>query len=279
VERSETEQEMEPLMANDQYLLDNAADEAADRFAGLSALFDPVTFSHLDAVGISTGWRCWEVGAGGPSVPAWMVRRVGGAGHVVATDIDTRWLARALADQAGPAVEVRTHDVARDDPPEGAFDLVHARLVLVHVPDRAEALRRMVGALRPGGWLVLEDFDPALVAPACLEATSPAQERANKIRAGFIELLRRRQVDVQYGRKLPRLLREAGLLDVAADAYFPVTQPGARRLEQANTLQVAAGLVAAGLATQAELDAHLAALAEGCIDVATPPLISAWGRR
>jgi SAM-dependent methyltransferase len=46
------------------------------------------------------------------------------------------------------------------------FDLVHARLVLVHVPDRAAALATMVAALRPGGWLLVEDADTQHASPA-----------------------------------------------------------------------------------------------------------------
>ena len=47
----------------------------------------------------------------------------------------------------------------RDEPPGETFDLVHARLVLARIADRDEALRRMVQALRPGGWLVVEEID------------------------------------------------------------------------------------------------------------------------
>jgi SAM-dependent methyltransferase len=75
---------------------------------------------------------------------------------VLATDIDVSWLHDADA-----GVDVRRHDVATDEPPGDAFDLVHARLVLVHVAARDEALRRMISALGPGGWLVVEDFDTA----------------------------------------------------------------------------------------------------------------------
>jgi len=49
--------------------------------------------------------------------------------------------------------------VIRDPPPAEQFDLVHARLVLVHLTDRAAAMRTMIDALRPGGWLVIEDGD------------------------------------------------------------------------------------------------------------------------
>ncbi len=261
-------------MSDHPYLLANAATQAKDRFASLSALFDPTTFRHLEAVGIAGGWRCWEVGAGGPSVPAWMAGTVGPSGHVVATDIDTGWLG-----DVGTTFEVRTHDVANDEPPGEGFDLVHARLVLVHVPGRDAGLRNMVRALRPGGWLVLEDFDTALVAVACPEEATPAEQRANKIRLGFLELLTMRGVDAEYGRKLPRLLREAGLEAVDADAYFPVANPAGRLLEQANTAQVAEGFVTTGLATRDEINDHLASLAAGEFDIITPPLISAWGRK
>ncbi len=94
-----------------------------------------------------------------------------------------------------------------------------------------------------------------------------------------MELLSKRGVDLEYGRKLPRLLREAGLEAVDADAYFPVANPACRLLEQANTAQVADGLVAMGLTTRDEINDHLASLAAGEFDVFTPPLISAWGRK
>lgn len=256
------------------YLMANVDAQAEGRFSALSSLFDATTFRHLEAVGIRSGWRCWEVGAGGMSVPAWMAERVGRGGHVVASDIDTSWLTQAV-----PGVEVRVHDVAADEAPSGGFDLIHARLVLTHVPERAEALRRMFDALRPGGWLVLEDFDTSLITDACLNAASTDERRANHIRHGFLKLLAARGVDLEFGRQLPALLRAAGLTDVSADAYFPMTQPGVRLLEQANTVQVAAHLLAAGHATEHEIADHLRALAAGSIDVVTPPLVSAWGRK
>ncbi|MGW0194135.1 class I SAM-dependent methyltransferase [Nonomuraea sp. NPDC003201] len=70
-----------------------------------------------------------------------------------------------MTDEAGYLVEVRRHDVARSDPPDEAFDLVHARLVLVHVADRERALRSMIAALKPGGRLLLKDADPAAGQP------------------------------------------------------------------------------------------------------------------
>lgn len=257
------------------YLLANAARQSSDRFAALSAVFNHVTFTHLDAIGIGPGWRCWEVGAGGPSVPDWMAQRAGPSGRVVATDIDTTWL-----QAASPGIDVRTHDVASEPPPDDDFDVVHARLVLVHLPRRAQALANMVRSLRPGGWLIVEDFDTALITDACLDATNDAQRRANRLRHGFVNLLAARGVDLAYGRKLPHILRGAGLAPVLADAWFPLTHPATRQLEAANIAQVAAGLIDAGLASRHEIDAHLAALAQGdTLDLITPPLITVRGQK
>ena len=136
--------------------------------------------------------------AGGPSVPNWLASRTGPDGHVLATDIDTSWI-----DGVAPHVEVRRHDLARDDLPPGAFDLIHARLVLCWIPQRDEALRRMAGALRPGGWLLIEDFDPGLQSAAYIDAHLPDHDNANKLRTGFGVLLAQRGTDPAYGRKLP----------------------------------------------------------------------------
>jgi SAM-dependent methyltransferase len=256
------------------YLLDNQGSEAGQRFDSLAALFNPVTFRHVEALGVASGWHCWEVGAGGPSVPRMLSSKVGPSGRVFATDIDESWVHEA----AGHNVEVRRHDVAADDPP-GVFDFVHARLVLVHVPQREAALQNLVAALRPGGWLLIEDFDPAMQPLACVDVVGPEQRLANKIRAGFRALLAQRGVDLEFGRRLPRLMREAGLVDVAADAFMPMALAAGAQLETANVNQVRAGLIAGGHATADEIDAHLRAVGAGELDVTTPPLISAWGRR
>jgi SAM-dependent methyltransferase len=257
------------------YLLDNRAAAAGERFRAFAELFDPSTFRHVEALGIAPGWRCWEVGAGGTTVVAGLAARVGPEGRVLATDIDVSWASAA----GGPPVEVRRHDVAHDPPPAETFDLVHARLVLVHLPDRARVLRTMVEALRPGGWLLLEDADPALQPLACLDPTTPEEVLANRLRTGFRTLLAARGVDLAYGRKLPRLLREAGLRSVEADAHFPVARAACAPLERATIAIVRDQIVAGGIATDAEIDGHLRNVAAGRLDLAQPAMIAAWGRR
>jgi SAM-dependent methyltransferase len=261
-------------MGDEGYLLDNQQSGAGRRFDALSQLFDPVTFRHCAVVGVSAGWACWEVGAGGVSVPAWLAEQVGPSGRVVASDIDTAWMAAE-----GAAFEVLRHDVGVEQPPAGGFDLVHARLLLTHVAARIEALASMVRALRPGGWLLIEDADPALQPLICPDESGPEQQLANRLRQGFRTLMAGRGAELAFGRTLPRLLREAGLDAVRADAFFPIASPACTALEIATVQQIRDRLIASGLATAAEIEQHLTNVASGRLDLATAPLISAWGRK
>jgi len=257
------------------YLLVNRKQEAAQRFAALSALFDPVSFRQFDACGLAAGWHCWEIGAGGPALVQALAARVGHTGRVLATDIDESWMKEAAA----PNIEVRKQDVARDTPPNELFDLVHARLVLVHVPERARAFENMLSALKPGGWLVIEDADPALQPLSCIDVYSPEHELANRIRQGFRTLLAKRGADLSFGRTLPRMFRKANLIDIAAEAYFPIALPDCVPLEIATIQMIRNDLLSNEIATADEIDQHLANVRAGKLDLSQPPMISVRGRK
>ncbi len=259
-------------MAQRRYLLDNQQAEAGERFEALSELFDPSTFRHMRTLGLAPGWRVWEVGSGGASVPRWVAEQTGAYG--LATDIDTSWL--QLGDRP---YDVRRHDIGTEPAPEGDFDLVHARLVLVHVPERMAALRCMAGALRPGGRLLLEEADPGLQPLVCPDETGAEQRLANKLKRAFRSLMTAQGVDLAFGRTLPRLLRDAGLVDVRSDAYFPMGGPACTELERATVEQIRERLVSGGLATEAEIERHLRNVESGRLDLATSPLVSAWARK
>ncbi|MFF1375286.1 methyltransferase domain-containing protein [Streptomyces sp. NPDC058308] len=262
-------------LSDHRQLSDSRQSLARSRSDAFAALFDPTTFGHVERLGIGPGWRCWEVGAGGTSVISWLAKRVGPTGRVLATDIDISWQTRA----ARSPLEVRIHDVATEPPPGGGFDLVHARLVLADVSDREQALASMLRALRPGGRLLIEEPDLALLSLACPDEHGPAQELANRLRHAVRSLLAERGADVAYGRSVPRLLREAGLRRVESDVYFPLTSPACADLETATLKELRPDLVAAGLATSEDIDHHVANAATGALDLAAPPLISTWGRK
>lgn len=262
-------------MSDSGYLLENRKQEAAERLALLAALFDPASLRQFDACGMRKGWRCWEVGAGGPTLVRKIAERVGDTGRVLATDIDASWAKEA----ASRTIEVRTHDVAQEPPPNERFDLVHARLVLVHLPERERAFRNMTSVLKPGGWLVLEDADPALQPLSCIDAYGPEQELANRIRQGFRALLSSRGADIAFGRRLPRMFRNAGMVELSAEAYFPVAMPECIPLEIATIRMIRSDLLNNGIATERDIEQHLENVQAGVLDIAQPPMISVRAKK
>jgi len=266
---------MEISMTDSGYLLENRKEKAAERLVLLSALFDPASLRQFDACGMTKGWRCWEVGAGGPTLVRKIAERVGDTGRVLATDIDASWANEATSYN----VEVCTHDIARDPSPDELFDLVHARLVLVHVPERERAFQNMIAALKPGGWLVLEDADPALQPLSCMDPNGPEQALANRIRQGFRALLSSRGADIAFGRKLPRMFRNAGMVGLSAEAYFPVVMPECIPLEMATVHMIRDDLLNNGIATQQEIEQHLENVRVGLLDLSQPPMISVRGQK
>ena len=125
-------------------MADHAGRETEQRFASLESCWDPVTIAHLDRIGVGAGWSCLEIGGGGGSLGAWLGQHVGPSGSVLVTDIDPRWIGVSTASN----VEVRRHDIVDDELDDRRFDLVHARLVLLHLPERRRALAKMVAALK-----------------------------------------------------------------------------------------------------------------------------------
>lgn len=231
------------------YLLDNAAPEAHIRLSALAELFDSGTTRHLESCGVSGGWRCLEIGAGNGSIARWLADRVGPTGQVIATDIDTRHL-YALNDAR---IEVWRHDLAIDSLPLSTFDLVHARLVLVHIPGRDEVLKRIIRALKPGGWLLLEEFDSFSMPPD--PGINPG-ETFLRTHQALARLMTDRQFERRYGRLLYGKLRSHGLVSVGAEARIFMCQGGSpgTSLLRANLEQLRGLLIGGGYISQKQFE-------------------------
>ena len=131
---------------------DDQVDIERLRLSMLSEARDPKTCALLTQVGIAEGMHCLEIGAGTGSVSAWMADKVGARGRVMSTDIDLQFHGEMPSN-----VIVRQHDIATDPLPREHFDIIHGRAVLQHVPTRDEVVGQLVDALKPGGWLLVED--------------------------------------------------------------------------------------------------------------------------
>ena len=265
---------MDPIAAGVPYLLDNAAAEAPARLTALAAMFDPGTIRHLESRGVGPGWHCLEVGGGGGSVAAWLATRVGPTGHVLVTDIDPRFL-QALD---LPNVEVRRHDIATDPLSESAFDVIHVRLVLNHLPEPARVLARLRTALKPGGWLVCEEFDSESMPP---DPTVSAGELLLRTQVAMGRLMADRGFDRRFGRRLFGHLRAQGLADVDAEARLFMVQSGSAGadLVRANCEQLRSALINGGGVTTREIDRDLARLNEPQFMMPSSIMWAAWGRR
>ena len=261
-----------------QYIFDNAWQQQRQRLAALEAWLDPGTTRHLEALGVSDGWHCLEVGAGGGSIAAWLSARVGPSGRVVATDLDTRFV-EAL-DQ--PNLEVRRHNIVTDALEAGAFDLVHVRFLLLHLPEREAVLRKLVAALKPGGWLLVEEPD---FISGVADPTSGAEAAAlfDKVYAAHLRVQEARGIDTAYGRRLLSSLDAAGLSSVNAEGRASILRfgPGSTGhvLGRLTFVQLREPMIEAGLVTQAEFEALMALLDDPRFTFMTMVVMAASGQR
>jgi SAM-dependent methyltransferase len=249
------------------YVFDTAFEEERARLAGMEAQWDPGTVRHIEALGIPRDASCWEIGAGGGSVAGWLVEW---SGRLLVTDVDTRFVEHL----AGEGVTVERHDVVADPTPEGPFDLIHARLLLEHLPGRDDVLDRLVGALRPGGWLLIEDYDWTS------HGTEPASGTIERVFGAILEFMSEAGFDPYLGRRLLGALERRGLADASAEGRLLVMRsdhPGVA-FYRLSLVSLRDAVAQRGTVTEAEIGEALAAIDRGDLAFVSPTMVAAWGR-
>ena len=267
-------------MTTPRYLASNAWPAERQRLVALEQRLDPGTIRRLQALGVGEGWRCLEAGAGAGSIAAWLCRRVGVAGRVVATDLDTRFLEGL--DQ--PQLEVRRHNLVSDALEEGAFDLVHARALLTHLAGQpaalATALGKLVAALKPGGWLLAEEIDNVSLVtdPRCGERF---RDLLARYRAASEAAVQAAGGDLYYGRRLYGDVCALGLTEVEADGRAAMIRGGApvASLRRLTLAQLRERVIASGQLSAADVD-ELGRLFDSPDALwLSETVIAVWGRR
>lgn len=236
---------------------------------------DPITTRYLSAVGITSGWRCLEVGAGGGSITRWMSEKVGDAGKVVAADLDTRHVDSLKSAN----VEVRRMDITQDDVEVGNYDLAHCRFLLMHLRDPAAVVAKMAKALRPGGWLVAEEVDNDFV--KALDEKHPlGQALTDGHRRRFQFMKDAGIMDGWIGRELPALMERAGLVDVESEGVNrlyrggdPISIMWVKSWERMNDR-----FLAEGVATKSEIKTMREALEDPTLQYRGHLTQVTWGR-
>jgi SAM-dependent methyltransferase len=258
-------------MSSDQHYVFNADPRA--RLQAAEELLDEGTTRLLTQLGVGPGWQCLEVGAGGGSIARWLASVVGPGGKVIATDVDVR----ALSPMHESNVEVRQHDLVQDPLEEGRYDLVHARLLLEHLADRERALAKLVGAVRGGGWMMVEDVDYVSGIPVSLLGAAE-HEKTQSVR---LRHFARFGVDPYLGRYLPGQLRANGLERIGNEGRVWVMEggsPGARWFKLSLD-HLRSPLTGPDLLTDAEIDRMLALFDDPAWAAFSPIVMAAWGQR
>jgi SAM-dependent methyltransferase len=251
---------------------ESAEDERLDL---LEQIYDPVSQRRRGLV--QPGWRCLEVGAGRGSMAMWLAEQVGPTGHVVATDIDIRYLSKLDA----PNLEVIQHSILDDSLDllgRCSFDLVCSRLMLFHLKGvQEQAVGRMVQCLRPGGWLFDEDADWGTAAP--VDPNHPRYNDYQRVwRAG--DWWATRGYDKAFGQKLPVVFERCGLEEIRSEASTEVVRGGSPWARWwVPTLEVIDELGGGDEASRRHVDVMTAALCDPTVWLQREVLHACWGRR
>lgn len=240
-------------MSQPDYVFTSVEDQReGERLRAIERECDPASRRRLGATGLTTGWRCLEVGPGAGSLMSWMADQVGRTGQVCAVDLTTKFLP-----VPHPAhVEVQQADIRTVSLPEASFDLAHARYVLIHLPDYEAALSKMLAALKPGGWLVLEEPDFS----ASRGIAGDAEQLASvlRINQAIRVMYETRRMDYALGLKLLPLLQARGLHDLAMEYDAPWSEGGAEmaRMMAMSAVQLREKYLATGLVAAADVERY-----------------------
>ena len=234
----------------------------------------------FDLIGVGAGSAVIDVGCGVLGVVHLLAERIGADGRVVGLDREARMVesARRLAEQHGVAVEFIEADATATGLPDNSFDLVHARTLLLNVQNPGKILAEMVRIAKLGGVVAVQEPD------ASAWNCDPPHPAFDILRSAILDTYRRTGKDFSIGRRIARMLRDAGVHDVQVRATARVTRAG----DYYQTFLLAiAGLVRdvivqAGDLTVDEFDSYAAALRahlEAPDTITCQPIMwQAWGR-
>ncbi|MFJ5264690.1 class I SAM-dependent methyltransferase [Streptomyces sp. NPDC088387] len=232
--------------------------------------YDDTTMARFRALGVGPGWRCLDVGGGTGTVARRLLEEAG-VTSVLAVDRDVRFLAQRPV----PGLDVLEADITAPGFAPGQFDLVHARFVLMHLPERTRLITTLAELVAEGGMLVLSD------AVDLTQAATPETPYNVVMRAMWKGLEASIGTDVSWVPSYPQLLRGAGLLSVAAEVHVPPLLPGSpiSRFWADTWKRSRTAMLATGLIDNTTLDTALRYLDSDDCAALSAGMLTAWGRK
>jgi ubiquinone/menaquinone biosynthesis C-methylase UbiE len=270
---------MDGQQAANPYII-KGGDEGRARLAVISRLLAPATDQLLNRFEPLAGKLVVDAGCGGGDVTFELAGRVGSTGRVVGFDLDDAKLAAARTEAArlGLANVEFVRASALDPWPVSKADLVHIRFVLTHLAEPERMLEHATQALRPGGLIVAEDIDYAG------QFCDPPSEAVEQYWRLYVAAAQARGGDPFIGRRLARLLEDAGFSNVESGLVQPFGRTGdIKEVGSLTFAAVADSVVATGAGTRDEVEhvaKELAAYAaRPDTTLSTPRIFQAWGRK
>jgi ubiquinone/menaquinone biosynthesis C-methylase UbiE len=267
----------------DRYSLERTPEEY-ERLRAQARVWEPATGRLFDQVALAPGATCLDAGCGPGETMRLMAQRVGTSGRVTGVDVDAALGAQAVAmliDAGHRQCTFERIDLTAREPVPGApFDLVYARLLLYHLPQRVTVLKRLWDTVAPGGHLLVQDYDIG-----CSGVLPPlaSLEECLRVVVGAFSAAR---CDVHVGARLPQLFAQAGIgapdgTDVAG-RIEPLAD--AQAMFAAVLRSVLPVAISHGITTEQRGSAALSAIAHDAQRFPDQPalwplLIGAWKRK
>ncbi|MHC0430240.1 class I SAM-dependent methyltransferase [Streptomyces sp. O3] len=267
------QQDQQDQQERQDYVFSSLWDKETERLRTNEAIWDPGTFERFAALGVTDGWHCLEIGAGSGSAARRLAELVGPTGRVVAADLETE---RLVGDQEKGTFDVWEIDLREDELPPESFDLVHARMLVQHLPEREAVIAKFVRALRPGGLLFLEDTDSST-----LFRSASGEDFLQDVRAAGYGLMREAGHDPRGGHVDYHIARSCDLDDVTAEGRVVMVRGGS---VQARHYQLwlefmAPRIVSGGLVSRERVDEAIAEMGDPAHSWLSQVQISTVGRK
>jgi SAM-dependent methyltransferase len=239
--------------------------------------FDSFTIRHLETIGVNSGWKCLNVGAGYGSITDWLAQKVGNTGRVVATDIRPE-----LHREVVFPVEVRKHDILKDELEQNHYDFICSRMLLQHLPEPERALQRMNAAVKPGGWLLIQELDNLTFPKSDID---PQADFFYRSIHKYLDLLSEAGGRGEFGRKVRYFLEQIGYDDIGNEGHTFLVRGGEpwAMATITNAKLIWKRLINTRLVIEEEIketaDEIERLLSNPSFQFVSAPLFSAWGRK